>query len=59
MESRAYGYLLPRDRRAVDRLDATMPEATIRDPGPTTEHQEDASYNNSSVLNLAVSDLRR
>jgi hypothetical protein len=43
----------------VDRLDATIPEATIRDPGPTTEHQEDASYNNSSVLNLAVSDLRQ
>ena len=42
MESRAYGYL-PRDRRAVDRLDATIPEATIRDPGPTTEHQEDTS----------------
>jgi integrase len=55
-----YGHLLPRgDRRAVDRLDDPIPEATIRNPRATYEPAAEGLSSDSDSLNLAVSDLRR
>jgi integrase len=53
-----YGHLLPRgDRRAVDRLDDPIPEATIRNPRATTQPGERVPGSESELLDLAVSDL--
>jgi hypothetical protein len=53
-----YGHLLPRgDRRAVDRLDDPIPEATIRNPRATYEPGDRAPGSESNVLDPAVSDL--
>jgi integrase len=55
-----YGHLLPRgDRRAVDRLDDPIREATIRNPRATSEAVAEVRRRDSSVLDLAVSELRR
>jgi integrase len=53
-----YGHLLPRgDRRAVDRLDDLQPDATIRNPGATSNAALHPLASESAQIQYEVSEL--